>query len=109
MPDPAAFLDAAGLKSEARMSALEFERQRAMALDLRSVLARGWRHLLHVYACVRAQTRRPSVTAAPATEIAAKVTAVVSPKVAPVPQMVDPFSYPATVRTRPAQGMRMRL
>ncbi len=109
VPDRAAFLDAAGLKSEARMSALEFERQRAMALDLRSVLARGWRHLLHVYACVRAQTRRPSVTAAPATEIAAKVTAVVSPKVAPVPQMVDPFSYPATVRTRPAQGMRMRL
>lgn len=60
VPDREAFLDAAGLKSEARMSALEFERQRAMGMDLRSVLARGWRHLLHVHACITMLVRRES-------------------------------------------------
>ena len=33
------------------MSALEFVRQHALGTDLRSVLARGWRHLLHVRTC----------------------------------------------------------
>ena len=48
--DREAFLDAAELRSEVRMSALEFVRQRALGRDLRSVLARGWCQLLRVRA-----------------------------------------------------------
>ena len=50
VPDREAFLAAANLKNEARISALEFARQYLLGTDLRSVLARGWRHLLHVRA-----------------------------------------------------------
>lgn len=49
--DRAAFLAAAGLRSEARLSAVEFARRHALGTDLRSALARGWRHLLHVRSC----------------------------------------------------------
>ncbi|MBI4622646.1 MAG: hypothetical protein HY736_05400 [Verrucomicrobia bacterium] len=91
VPDREAFLDAAGLKSEARMSALEFERQREMGMDLRSVLARGWRHLRHVHACIAMHARRPSPIAAPANEVAASVAIAVAPKVAPLPPAVDPI------------------
>jgi conjugative relaxase-like TrwC/TraI family protein len=51
VPDRERLLAAAGLKSEVRMSALEFVRQHALGTDLRSVLARGWRHLMHVRKC----------------------------------------------------------
>ena len=51
VPDRERLLAAPGLKSEVRMSALEFVRQHALGTDLRSVLARGWRHLLHVRRC----------------------------------------------------------
>ena len=51
VPDRERLLAAAGLRSEARMSALEFVRQHALATDLQSVLARGWRHLSHVRKC----------------------------------------------------------
>jgi hypothetical protein len=44
VPDRAAFLDAAGLKSEGRMSATEFARQHRIQTGLRATLARGWRH-----------------------------------------------------------------
>ncbi len=50
VPDREVFLDAAGLKSEGRMSALEFARRHVIGMDLRSVLARGWHHLLRVRA-----------------------------------------------------------
>ena len=50
VPDRERLLAAAGLKSEARMSALEFARQHALGTDLASVMARGWRHLVQVRA-----------------------------------------------------------
>ncbi|MEO6245035.1 MAG: hypothetical protein ABIQ12_06335, partial [Opitutaceae bacterium] len=50
VPDRAAFLAATELRNETRTSAMEFVRQHALGTDLRSVLARGWRHLLHVRA-----------------------------------------------------------
>jgi hypothetical protein len=49
VPDRPAFLAAAGLKLEARLSAVEFARRSMFGTDLRSVLARGWRQLLHVH------------------------------------------------------------
>ncbi len=109
VPDREAFLDAAGLKSEARMSALEFERQRAMGMDLRSVLARGWRHLRHVHACIAMQVRRPSPIDAPANEVAVKATVAVSRKVAPRPRALDPNWHHATRPTQRTQGMRIRI
>ena len=109
VPDRAAFLDAIGLKSEARMSALEFERQRAKGMDLRSVLARGWRHLRHVHACIAMQMRRPSLIDAPANEVAAKMAVTGSIKITSRPPAVDPTRYHATRPTQPTQGMRMSL
>ena len=109
VPDRAAFLDAAGLKSEARMSAMEFERQRAIGMDLRSVLTRGWRHLLHVHACSTAPARRQSLIEAPATEVAPKGAAVVPAKAAPLPQVADPISHPVLRPPRRAQGVRISL
>lgn len=50
VPDQDEFLRAGGLRSEARMSALEFIRQHALGTDLSSVMARGWRHLLRARA-----------------------------------------------------------
>ena len=58
VPDRDAFLNAAGLKGEARMSPLEFVRQHALGTDLRSVMARGWRHLMQVGACFRSGNPR---------------------------------------------------
>jgi hypothetical protein len=107
--DREAFLDDAGLKSEARMSALEFERQRAIGMDLRSVLTRGWRHLLHVHACSTAPARRQSLIEAPATEVAPKGAAVVPAKAAPLPQVADPISHPVLRPPRRAQGVRISL
>lgn len=54
VPDREAFLNATGLKDEARMSALEFVRQHVLGTDLRSVMTRGWRHLMHARAWFRA-------------------------------------------------------
>jgi conjugative relaxase-like TrwC/TraI family protein len=59
VPDRAAFLEAAGLKGETRMSALEFLRQHALGTNLEAVMARGWRHLIHVRAHFLAKHRRP--------------------------------------------------
>ena len=50
VPDREVFLSAGGLRSEARMSALELMRQYALGTDLSSVIARGWRHLMQVRA-----------------------------------------------------------
>ncbi len=109
VPDREAFLDAAGLKSEARMSALEFERQRVMGMDLRSVLARGWRHLRHVQACFPMQVRQPSPIDAPANEVAAKMAVTGSTKITSRPPAVDPIRHHATRPMKPTQGMRMSL
>ena len=82
VPDRTSFLDAAGLKSEARMSALEFARQHAWGMDLRSVLARGWRHLQLVRACLAARPVLPLSAARPETE-------TVTTKITPRPQVED--------------------
>ena len=50
VPDREAFIHASGLRSEVRMSAMEFMRQHARGTDLGSVMARGWRHLMQVRA-----------------------------------------------------------
>ena len=50
VPDREAFIHAGGLRSEVRMSAMEFMRQHARGTDLGSVMARGWRHLMQVRA-----------------------------------------------------------
>jgi len=50
VPDRAAFLDAAGLRSEARTSATEFVRRHRLQTGLRATLARGWRHLQYLRA-----------------------------------------------------------
>jgi len=58
VPDRAAFLDAAGLKSEVRMSALEFARQHRLGTGLRATLARGWQHLQHMRAFIAGVSNR---------------------------------------------------
>jgi hypothetical protein len=109
VPDRAAFLDATRLKSEERMSALEFERRRATGMDLRSVLARGWRHLCHVQTCFAASLSRQSSIDAPGGDAAPKVTAVVRRKIALRSHVTD--SVPLHMQHPPhrPQGMRMRL
>ena len=52
IPDREAFLDAAGLRSEARTSALEFTR--SIRPELRSNLARAWNYLQQVRTQIRA-------------------------------------------------------
>lgn len=51
VPNRERFISAAGLSTEVRMSAMEFVRRNALGTDLRSVMARGWRHLLQVRNC----------------------------------------------------------
>ena len=106
VPDREAFLDSSSLKSEARMSALEFERQRAIGTDLSSILARGWRHLLRVRACIAAQFPLRPVAATPVEaieELAPKVTAAVQP----TPMSFDDETSHTV--SHPSQGMRMSL
>jgi conjugative relaxase-like TrwC/TraI family protein len=46
--DREAFLEGVGLRSEERLSATELVRRQLVGLDLRSLSARGWRHLLRI-------------------------------------------------------------
>lgn len=107
VPDREAFLDAAGLRSEARMSAMEFMRQRVFGMDLHSVLARGWRHLVHVQAeCVGRIAARPPrpterVTLAPAQQLTATPTVAVRPQVA--------ANSPGHSMAAPRPAMRIRM
>lgn len=54
VPDRESFLDAAGLRSEARTSALEFIRHREIQPTFRSHLARAWNYLQQVRAQIGA-------------------------------------------------------
>jgi len=101
---------AALLQNDARPSAMEFVRQHALGTDLRSVLARGWRHLLHVRVYFAASLssqevirHEPEETIAPAIKVTPKLAA------ARRPADDDDDSRP---RARPARqsapGMRMR-
>jgi conjugative relaxase-like TrwC/TraI family protein len=80
VPDREAFLEAAGLRSEERMSALEFERQRAVSTEVTAVMARGWRRLRQVHAAVAAlPLPPPPEVGVPPVEDAPKVAAAVRP------------------------------
>ena len=107
VPDREAFLDAAGLRSEARMSALEFVRQHALGTDLRSVLARGWRHLMHVRACFLAVNprQRPSETVVESERIIAEA---ITPTVrSPRPPEENPSPRPVIQHHQAAPRMRI--
>ena len=109
VPDREAFLASADLRSEARPSAMEFVRQHALGTDLRSVLARGWRQLLHVRAHFAAHPKPQEVMQHEAEE---KVTPTI--KLTPKPSVSrqpdeDHESRPRPRPARqPAVGMRMR-
>ena len=110
VPDREAFLAGAELRSETRLSAMEFVRQHALGTDLRSVLARGWRHLLHVRA-------RFAAGLLPQEVIRQEPEETIVPAIKPTPKLAAP-RRPADddddspPRARPARqsspGMRMR-
>ena len=104
VPDRAAFLDAAGLKSEARMSATEFARRHRLQTGLRATLARGWRHLQHMRAVIARISVKPAA-GRPAKAIA------LTPKVAvkPGPVMRHRPDHGFVHNPAPRQGPRMRL
>jgi len=80
VPDREAFLDAAGLNSEARMSATEFARLHRSQTGLRATLARGWRHLQHMRAVITRVSINPPA-GQPAEEIPPPPTVAVKPAV----------------------------
>ncbi|MDI1251517.1 MAG: AAA family ATPase, partial [Lacunisphaera sp.] len=104
VPDRAAFLDAAGLKSEARMSALEFTRQHRLGTGLRATLARGWQHLQHMRAVITGVSVKPSAEN-PAPEIAVKPATSVAPR--PTVRLQADHGFGQGLAPRP--GARMRL
>ncbi|MBI5768676.1 MAG: relaxase domain-containing protein [Verrucomicrobia bacterium] len=108
VPDREAFLDAAGLKSEARMSAMEFVRQHALGTDLRSVMARGWRHLMHVRACFLAVNpqQRPGEAAVESEKIVAEA---VKPTVRGPRPAEEDFRPPRPAIHHHQAGSRMRM
>lgn len=107
VPDREAFLAATGLKSEARMSAVEFMRQRALGMGLSSVVARGWGHLQYVRAhcaALFASQRQPGEgPPLPAPKLSAAFRKRPKSDLRPAQ---EPSRSAAT--HSPAQGMRMR-
>jgi conjugative relaxase-like TrwC/TraI family protein len=103
VPDRAAFLDAAGLKSEARMSAMEFARQHRLGTGLRATLARGWQHLQHMRAVITKIVKPPAEVTAP--EIAIKTTVARHSKPTVRLQPVHGLGHPP----EPRPGARMRV
>ena len=107
VPDRERLLAAAGLKSEARMSALEFVRQHALGADLRSVLARGWRHLLHVRTCFLA-IHPPRLALESALETARELPEL-SPRPVRIPRPQPSDDSPRRVVRHQAAAPRMRM
>jgi hypothetical protein len=109
VPDREAFLATTGLQSEARTSALEFVRQHALGMDLPSVLARGWRHLMHVRACF-VEYAKPHIKPEPAKkETLAPKNTVALRQSAPKPAPLEPSVRRRVVSApSPSQGVRMR-
>ena len=108
VPDREAFLEATGLKSEARPSAVEFVRQHAFGMDLPSVLARGWRHLLHVHACFAAHLK-PRISSEETPETLAPRNVTAPRRSVPKPKQTLPTtSHHTESAPRPSQGVRMR-
>jgi len=108
VPDREQFLDAAGLRSEARTSAIEFTRHREIRPAFRSHLARAWSYLQQVRAQICAYLAgHPDVRFLPPPEV----------HMIPVQAVARTRSYSASEDYSPShrhseapnQGMRMRL
>ncbi|MBP6506421.1 MAG: relaxase domain-containing protein [Opitutaceae bacterium] len=102
VPDRTAFLNAAGLRTESRVSAIEFVRKHPIQTGLRATLARGWRHLQHIRALstIRATAMTPG-----ATQVRPPAAIVAPPK--PGVRIVDIDSSP--LPEPPRERMRIRL
>ena len=109
VPDREEFLRAGGLRSEARMSALEFMRQHALGTDLASVMARGWRHLLRVRAHFLAIHPLPEVHDGTRQFERTTEEAFTRPVRNPRPQDEGYSSRPSTTRHQEAPRIRMRM
>ena len=109
VPDREAFIHAGGLRSEVRMSAMEFMRQHALATDLASVMARGWRHLTRVRAHFLAQHPVPEVHDGPQQFERTTEQAFTRPVRNPRPQDDGYSSRPSTTRHQEAPRIRMRM
>ncbi len=104
VPDREAFLDAAGLRSEARTSALEFTR--SLRPSLRPFLARAWSYLQQVRAQIIAHlVAYPDARFLPPPEIHRIPVRVVERVPSPAYESTPSHRYSES----PAQGMRMRL
>ena len=109
VPDREEFLRAGGLRSEARMSALEFIRQHTLGTDLASVIARGWRHLLRVRAHFLAIHPLPEVHDGTRQFERTTEEAFTRPVRNPRPQDEGYSSRPSTTRHQEAPRIRMRM
>ena len=108
VPDREQFLDAAGLRSEARTSAIEFTRHREIQPVFRSHLVRAWSYLQQVRAQIGAYlTDHPDVRFLPPPE----VHMIPVRAVARTQSHSDSEDYSPSHRhsETPAQSMRMRL
>jgi len=108
VPDREAFLDAVGLRSEARTSAIEFIRHREIRPAFRSHLARAWSYLQQVRAQIGAYlTGHPDVRFLPPPEVhRIPVRAV---ERTPSYSASEDYSPSHRHSEAPDQGMRMRL
>ena len=104
VPDREAFLDVAGLRSEARTSALEFTR--AIRPALRNHLARAWNYLQQVRAHIVAYLQdHPDAQFLPAPEVHRIPVTVVKR----APSCVEDHSPRHRHTVTPSQSQRMRL
>jgi hypothetical protein len=108
--DREAFLEGVGLRSEGRLSAMEFVRRQLVGLDLRALLTRGWRHLQRVRqlaASTMGQEARSAVQREyPAEKPALRPEIAVRP-IASVPRPAWTEMQPYAPVERP--GMRIRI
>lgn len=108
VPDREAFLDAAGLRSEARTSAIEFIRHREIRPAFRSHLVRAWSYLQQVRVQLGAYlASHPETKLLPPPEIhLIPVRAVARTRPHSTSEDYSPSHRPSET---PAQSMRMRL
>jgi ATP-dependent exoDNAse (exonuclease V) alpha subunit len=109
VPDREAFIHAGGLRSEVRMSAMEFMRQHARGTDLASVMARGWRHLMQVRAHFLGQHPVPDAHDAARQFERATQEAFTRPVRNPRPQDDGYTPRPRTTIHQEAPRIRMRM
>ncbi len=107
VPDRREFLDAAGLRSEARTSALEFARHLRVREGLLSHLARAWSYLQQVRTQVTAYlTIHPECTLVEPLEVHRIPVRPKSPRLQPVETHYSPSERESET---PRQNVRMRL